>query len=426
MTNDPTNPTDEEAQRLRRVRERAAVYIAQSEEARGQTAPTEFLAAPLQRWQRAQGLSRAAFAETLGGDAEGLDRLALCRPPRPERFAEDAAAVAAHCGLNPDRLLSLLRKMQVMAGFSAAGEASALPVAPVASRRAGFFSGDGLLVAARDRDDNATNDDSEDSPRIPPMTTTDEDVLRLAAALRRMTPKAEAIASQRSPSLTPVNPAAFWETHFPVACVAMPGLCLTAAVRYIARFADALPPGLQAMADAAGPGAGRPVRGACIAWRGMGLLLVDEADAEDEQRFSLMHEGAHFLLDHYLPRQEILRRLGPSAREVLDGKRPPSWGERFDATLRGVELVWHSHLYDRNAAHRTQAEDDADGLSCLLAMPPSEISAEIPPDEETDILARRFVLPSQIVQKYLSALRHDDATRKPPPANPLLRRFGLS
>ncbi len=213
----------------------------------------------------------------------------------------------------------------------------------------------------------------------------------------------------------PVNPSLFLERIFPVSCVAVPNLCLAAIGRYLAQYADALPPGLQTMVDQAGPEAGRPVRGACVAWRGYGLLLADERDSDEEQRFSLMHEGSHFFLDHFLPRSDALRRHGPKICDVLDGLRLPTQSERFDALLRGTRLVWHSHLYDRNAPLRSTPEYHADALACLLLAPPDALPdlLQSTPASLTEYLQLYFRLPPSIAAPYAHALTEIYQPRRP-------------
>ena len=218
---------------------------------------------------------------------------------------------------------------------------------------------------------------------------------------------------------TPLSPLHL-ENCFPVACVAVPDLCIGAACRWALRGAGELPPCLQCLLDADSLEAGRPLRGACLAFRGKALLLADEKDGATEQVFSFLHEAAHFFLHHAFPRDEAIKRLGPGIREVLDGKRPPRTGERFEAAVRRADLNFHTHLYRRNAPSRSDAETDADALACLLMAPCDDTSTLTESD-----LRQQFGLSESIAAVYAAALILRQTPPTPSRRHPLLTRFGL-
>jgi hypothetical protein len=62
------------------------------------------LAARLARRADEAELPWSGLAVLLGCTDEALDRMALCRPPRPDRFEEDLAEVARLGGVDPDAL----------------------------------------------------------------------------------------------------------------------------------------------------------------------------------------------------------------------------------------------------------------------------------------------------------------------------------
>lgn len=94
------------------------------------------LASALDEWSRAFG---ANPGEILDLDSRRLNQLALCRRPRPDHWLPDARALAGEYGIEPEKLISLLR---------AAEAAEALRYAhPVEAERSG------RLLAARDRDE---------------------------------------------------------------------------------------------------------------------------------------------------------------------------------------------------------------------------------------------------------------------------------
>ncbi len=94
-------------------------------------------------------------------------------------------------------------------------------------------------------------------------------------------------------------------------------------------------------------GRNRRLHGCLLADRGKGTIFFDTQDPESEQRFTLAHELAHFLLDYQAPRQRAVAVLGPSILAVLDGERPPTPAERVHAVLSNVPLKGMSHFMER-------------------------------------------------------------------------------
>jgi hypothetical protein len=122
--------------------------------------------------------------------------------------------------------------------------------------------------------------------------------------------------------------------------------------------------------------ASRRLRGCLVATGGHGFVFVDGADPEDERRLTLAHEVAHFLLDYQEPRERAIRMLGPEIVAVLDGRRPPAAGERFDAALAACPLGVHTHLLERAGdpgAHAAATEDRADRLAWELLAPAAAV-----------------------------------------------------
>lgn len=95
------------------------------------------------------------------------------------------------------------------------------------------------------------------------------------------------------------------------------------------------------------PGKDRLLHGCLLADRGYGTIFFDMSDPDDEQRFTLAHELAHFLLDYLLPRQRAVTILGSAILPVLDAERSPTIEERLHAALSDVPLGVVSHLMER-------------------------------------------------------------------------------
>jgi hypothetical protein len=117
------------------------------------------------------------------------------------------------------------------------------------------------------------------------------------------------------------------------------------------------------------------LKGFMIAAAGKGLLFVNGSDPGDEQRYSLAHEIAHFLLEYHLPRLRTIELLGPQICEVLDGQRPATIEERVHAILARAPASLYEYrigqFTDKRSAMlaRNQAEDDADALAVELLAP---------------------------------------------------------
>ena len=104
----------------------------------------------LARHRQTDSLSATALAAKLGTDDTGLSRLAICTTPRPESFADDVRAIAAHCGANPAAVANLLRQEQAVAAW-----AGSTPT-DVSSTDVGW------LLAAHDADQPPPGDDDDD------------------------------------------------------------------------------------------------------------------------------------------------------------------------------------------------------------------------------------------------------------------------
>jgi hypothetical protein len=174
----------------------------------------------------------------------------------------------------------------------------------------------------------------------------------------------------------------------------------------------------------------RPLRACLAASRGYGLIFLDGTDGEDEQRFSLAHETAHFLRHYWHPRRRACQYLGKQVAEVLDGERAPTEHERLHALLKTVPLGFHLHLMRRgqrceviNAAV-ARAEEEADLVAYELLAPAAEVLARtgtIQGDAGrvrlVELLQSDFGLPTQQAADYGRLLL--------PPVweDPLLRRL---
>jgi Zn-dependent peptidase ImmA (M78 family) len=171
----------------------------------------------------------------------------------------------------------------------------------------------------------------------------------------------------------------------------------------------------------------RALRACLIARRGQGLIFLDADDPEDEQRFSVAHEIAHFLRDYQTPREAATHQLGPTILEVLDGGRLASLDEQVHALLARVPLGLHLHLFERDGAGQfayratEEAEEAADVLACELLAPVQDVLSDLttPTQEQlTRLITGKYGLPESQAQRYAQRL-----TPSEPPL--LLVRLGL-
>jgi hypothetical protein len=159
----------------------------------------------------------------------------------------------------------------------------------------------------------------------------------------------------------------------------------------------------------------RAVRGCLIAFGGEGFVFVDGADGDEERRFSLAHEVAHFLIDYWQPRQKAIARFGGAIADVLDGLRSPSVNERLGALLTGISIGVHIDLMERANvdAELWDIENRADKVALALLAPPEEVLSTVDlsackfdqrREATSTVLQENFGLPSSIARAYAYAL----------------------
>ncbi|MCA1706555.1 MAG: ImmA/IrrE family metallo-endopeptidase [Actinobacteria bacterium] len=178
----------------------------------------------------------------------------------------------------------------------------------------------------------------------------------------------------------------------------------------------------------------RRLRACLVARYGQGIIFLDGSDPEDEQRFSLAHELAHFLRDYLAPRRLASERLGEDVLEVLDGDRPPRHDERVHALLARVQIGFHVHLMDRSPDGNIvsdaieEAERDADRLALELLAPSEEVLEEVrqySPEQRREALIRSLVnvygMPATLAAYYALLL-----VPKPKREGSFVRRLGFT
>lgn len=203
----------------------------------------------------------------------------------------------------------------------------------------------------------------------------------------------------------------------PLTVVELPCLCTnTVIVRLRAKGLALFVPGLT----------DRLLRACLVAQCGVGFIFVERDDPDDERRFSLAHEVAHFLRHYLQPRREAERRLGAPILEVLDGRRSPTAGEGVHSLLHEVTIGCHVHFMHRGAGRSAGAsvlekEKEADLLAYhLLAPRDAVLASRVDPSALVGLLQDRFGLPNCHARRYAGLLV------PPSEEDPVLRSLGLS
>jgi hypothetical protein len=168
-----------------------------------------------------------------------------------------------------------------------------------------------------------------------------------------------------------IHEAAVWA--LPVATERIAGLSVAVVDAWLARRDSVL---RLTIAD-------RPLRACMVVHEDTGLLFVDATDPPDEQRFSLAHEVAHYLVEYDIPRRHARARLGDGIGPVLDGRRAPSRRERIGSILARVSLGVRYHLMERTPDGHpprhavSEAEQCADDLAFELLAPFDAVKASL-------------------------------------------------
>lgn len=196
---------------------------------------------------------------------------------------------------------------------------------------------------------------------------------------------------------------------FLVTLVERPGLTVRKAENYLAHQGIHAP----------GREPDRPLRG-CIASRGgAAVVFVDADDPPDERATSVAHEIGHYLRHCLRPRLVAERALGPTVRDVLDGRRSATHSEELAALFRGVSLDVAVHFWHRDGSHLSPAdrlaEREADWMAWHLLAPFDEVVRRVGAEDDLSsvagVLRAAFGLPAPMADAYADALCPEDEAR---------------
>jgi hypothetical protein len=150
----------------------------------------------------------------------------------------------------------------------------------------------------------------------------------------------------------------------------------------------------------------RPLHGFLFADLDVAVLFVDAADSVEEQRVTVAHEAAHFLLHYLEPRRRAVTAFGAGIVPVLDRTREPTRGERFSSALRAVPLEpWRHALWHEPDGVTSTLEAEADDLAIELLAPVAQLRGlnSSSPSE----IAEAFGLPISFSNRLFKLLRQD-------------------
>lgn len=163
----------------------------------------------------------------------------------------------------------------------------------------------------------------------------------------------------------------------------------------------------------------RPIRGCVVAYQGGGMIFLDGVDPDDERRFTLAHEAAHFMLDYWLPRHLAIRKFGTGIIDVLDGRRCATTSERVHALLSGTPARAYTNFMERDESYGRfdpnlwSIESRADRLALALLAPPEIVLSEADTSSSRfekrhlavkSLLSSRFGLPTYVADSYAHGL----------------------
>nr|WP_141326358.1 MULTISPECIES: ImmA/IrrE family metallo-endopeptidase [Myxococcus] len=149
-------------------------------------------------------------------------------------------------------------------------------------------------------------------------------------------------------------------------------------------------------------------------WRGHGILFFDNQRKDAEQRFTIVHEVAHFVLEEWLPRRRALSIFGPEILPVLDGERAPSPEEALTLFFEQVPLNLRTDLMARDGsggyASRdvVVAEHRADRVALELLAPVERVLPlvkQLSREDAINSLRFQFHLPVEKATEYVDGLR---------------------
>lgn len=162
--------------------------------------------------------------------------------------------------------------------------------------------------------------------------------------------------------------------------------------------------------------------GFTVAHAGAGVLFLNSSDPPDEQRFTLAHEVAHFVLDHLQPRLRAVRARGKRILPVLDGEEEPTVAEQLSSVLERIPYRTPANFMDRSdegellRGQVMESEQRADRLAFELLAPRRELLPLLQHGGREELEAQlvfHFGLPVKKAPTYARWLLSERPSRRP-------------
>jgi Zn-dependent peptidase ImmA (M78 family) len=162
--------------------------------------------------------------------------------------------------------------------------------------------------------------------------------------------------------------------------------------------------------------------GFTVAQSGVAVLFLNSTDPAAEQRFTLAHEVAHFVLDHLQPRLRAEKAWGKSILPVLDGDAEPTVSEQFFSVFERISYGVQDNFMDRNGEGKPrtgqvmESEQRADRLAFELLAPRKELLPLLEHGGRKELeasLVFRFGLPVKEARTYAWWLLSEQPSRRP-------------
>jgi hypothetical protein len=154
------------------------------------------------------------------------------------------------------------------------------------------------------------------------------------------------------------------------------------------------------------------MHGCVVARSGKGILFLDGTNPVNDQRFTIAHECAHFILHYLEPVRRATASFGDVGTDFVDGLETPEFQDRLSAILQRIDLEEYMHFFPQSEGiDMIRYEDDADRLALEILCPyesarvslsnkVSNPSTELHLELAAEMLESEFGIPKSVSRAY--------------------------